>query len=98
MQHPLTTPAQQIAVLDRGFVYVGHCTVADGVLTITNAQCIRRWGTSAGLGQLATQGPQPATKIDPAGTVRAPLTSVMHLIDCNTSAWPGLAAATEAAA
>lgn len=88
----LTTPTPQIAVLDRGFVYVGLCAVADGVLTITKAQNVRRWGTSAGLGQLAQQGPQSATKLDAAGTVRAPLSSVMHLIDCTATAWPDLAA------
>lgn len=88
----LTTPAPQIAVLDRGFVYVGQCTLADGVLTITGAQNVRRWGTSAGLGQLAAQGPQPATKLDKTGTVRAPVSSVVHLIDCDPQAWPASAA------
>jgi hypothetical protein len=92
MNH-LTTPAPQIAVLDRGFVYVGACAVQDGVLVISNAQCIRRWGTTAGLGQLASAGPQPQTKLDPAGTIRAPLSAVIHLIDCAPTAWPALAQA-----
>lgn len=83
----LTTAAPQIAVLDRGFVYVGTCTVQDGILVIADARCIRRWGTSKGLGELATSGPQPNTKMDAAGTVRAPLQSVIHLIDCAASAW-----------
>jgi hypothetical protein len=87
----LTTPAPQIAVLDRGFVYVGLCAVADGMLTITKAQNVRRWGTSAGLGQLAQSGPTGSTKLDAAGTVRAPLSSVMHLIDCAPAAWPAFA-------
>jgi len=84
---PLTTPAPQIAVLDRGFVYVGTCTVADGVLTIADAKCIRRWGTSRGLGELAAEGPTTNTKLDAAGTVRAPLSAVIHLIDCTATAW-----------
>ncbi len=87
MDHP-TTPTPQIAVLDRGFVYVGLCAVQDGMLVITRAQNIRRWGTSAGLGELAAKGPQPQTKLDATGTVRAPITSVMHLIDCDPVAWP----------
>lgn len=86
-------PSLQIAVLDRGFVYVGQCAVQDGFLTITVAACVRRWGTTGGLGQLATKGPQAATKLDPAGTIRAPLSSVIHLIDCAPSAWPETAAA-----
>jgi hypothetical protein len=87
-----TEPTLQIAVLDRGFVYVGLCQMQDGGLTITNAQNIRRWGTSAGLGELASKGPQAKTKIDRAGTVRAPMSSVVHLIDCNADAWASLTA------
>lgn len=88
-----TTPKLQIAVLDRGFVYVGTCSVADGVLTITGASCIRRWGTTHGLGQLAAEGPQKDTKLDPADRVTAPISALVHLIDCNPKAWTNKAAA-----
>jgi hypothetical protein len=81
----------QIAVLDRGFVYVGETAVADGFVVITGAQNVRRWGTSRGLGQLAAEGPQEETKLDPAGTVRAPLSSLVHLIDCDPARWPAAA-------
>lgn len=77
----------RIAVLDRGWVYVGECAVQGDVLVIANARNIRRWGTSAGLGELAAKGPQPETKLDHYGTVRAPMRSVMHLIDCDQAAW-----------
>jgi hypothetical protein len=87
----LSTPTPQIAVLDRGFVYVGLCAIEDGFLTITKAQNVRRWGTTAGLGQLATEGATSSTKLDAAGTVRAPLSAVVHLIDCTAAAWPALA-------
>lgn len=82
-----STPTLQIAVLDRGFVYVGHCALDDTKLTITNARCVRRWGTTGGLGELATKGPQSATKLDAACTLTAPLTAVIHLIDCDSAAW-----------
>ena len=82
-----TFPAPQIAVLDRGFVYVGHVTIDDGFVTITGALCIRRWGTKNGLGELAAKGPQSATICDDAGTVVAPLTALIHLIACNPAAW-----------
>jgi hypothetical protein len=85
----MTTPNPlQIAVLDRGFVYVGRCAVADGFLTITDARCIRRWGTTNGLGQLAASGPTAKTILDTAATIHAPLTAVVHLIDCAEGAWP----------
>jgi hypothetical protein len=91
----MTTPAQnpiQIAVLSHGFVYVGRCEVQDGFLIITGAQNIRRWGTTKGLGQLAATGPTEKSVIDPAGTVHANLSALVHLIDCNPAAWPALAA------
>ena len=88
MQNTDTTfTAPQIVVLDRGFVYVGQVTTGPDFLTITDAQCIRRWGTSNGLGELALKGPQARTQLDAAGTVRAPIRSVIHLIDCAPEAW-----------
>lgn len=87
------TTTLQIAVLDRGFVYVGACHIQHGTLTITNAQNVRRWGTQNGLGELAMRGPQANTKLDAAGTVTAPLTALSHLIDCDTGAWPNAARA-----
>lgn len=89
----LSTPALRIAVLDRGFVYVGQCALAGGILTIADARCVRRWGTSNGLGELAAKGPQQRTMLDPAGTVRAPQGAVVHLIDCAAEAWAAAKAA-----
>lgn len=89
--HPL-----QIAVLDRGFVYVGRVETQASGIVIHEARCIRRWGTDAGLGQLALGGPREATKLDPAGTVRAPASALVHLIDCVEVAWAGTDAAAAA--
>jgi hypothetical protein len=94
----LPTPTLKIAVLDRGFVYAGLCHTEGGALVITRALNIRRWGTRQGLGELATMGPQAATKADPAGTIHAPLSAVIHLIDCAPDAWPTFAIAATAAA
>ena len=77
----------QIAVLTNGFVYVGHVAQRDGYVEIVNAKNIRRWGTTKGLGQLAIQGPQKETILDETGVVRAPLHSVIFLIDCQEKAW-----------
>ena len=78
---------KQIVVLERGFVYVGDA-VTDGTwCTITNASNVRRWGTSKGLGELAASGPLPNTKLDPAGTVKAPMRSVIAMLSCEAARW-----------
>ncbi len=79
--------APQIAVLDRGFIYVGFCRLDGDMLVITRAQNVRRWGTTSGLGELAQKGPMANTRLDPAGTVRAPKGAVIHLIETSAEAW-----------
>ena len=76
----------QIAVLDRGFVYVGRCRIDGDWLIITSAMNIRHWGTTRGLGELVN-GPTRNTRLDAAGTVRAPLRAVIHLLDAEEGAW-----------
>ena len=71
----------QIVVVDRGFVFAGHVTMDRDFTYIENAKCIRRWGTSAGLGQLVN-GPLAETKADPSGSVMIPSKSVIHFIKC----------------
>ena len=70
-----------IVVLDRGFVYVGKTRVDGDFVEITNARCIRTWGTSKGLGELR-DGPKESTKLDDAGAVIAPMRAVIHFIKC----------------
>ena len=67
----------RIVVADRGWVFVGNCQDhADGSVTITNCRNIRRWGTTAGLGELVN-GPKAETKADAYGIVRTlPLLSI----------------------
>ena len=76
----------KIAVLDRGFVYIGHCDLDENWLIITSAKNIRNWGTSKGLGELVN-GPLKDTVLDPAGTVRVPMRALIHLIDVSQSKW-----------
>jgi len=76
-----------IVILARGFVYVGRVTTDDAWCTIADAKNVRRWGTAAGLGELAMKGPLSATIFDDAGIVRAPLSAVIALIDCEEKAW-----------
>ena len=76
-----------IAVLDRGFVYVGEIEISDEWVVIKNARNIRIWGTMRGLGQLALEGPTDKTKLDDVGTVRAPKKALIHIIDTEASKW-----------
>lgn len=96
------TTKLQIAVLDRAWVYIGKVETRQDGIVIRQAKCIRRWGTSKGLGQLAIEGPQQATKLDDYGTVEVPQRAVISLIDvANPAAWsahfPASQPATEAA-
>ena len=76
----------QIAVLDRGFVYIGYVETDGEWAYITKGHNIRRWGTTRGLGELVN-GPTPETKLDPVGRVRVPMTSLQHLIAVEVGPW-----------
>jgi hypothetical protein len=78
-----------IAILDRGWVFIGRISEDSTTVTLSNADCIRRWGTKKGIGELALTGATPSTILEPAGTVRVPKTAVIALIDVSESAWPG---------
>lgn len=77
----------QIVVLDRGFVYVGDVVVDGDFCTIADARNVRRWGTTAGLGELAAKGPLKDTILDDAGRVIAPMRAVIHFIACVGPSW-----------
>lgn len=77
---------QQIAVLDRGWIYVGKTVEQGDKLVIEDARCIRYWGTTRGIGQLALEGPTLTTKLDPVGRVVVPMRAVISVIACK-SAW-----------
>lgn len=76
-----------IAVLDKGFIYVGNITAGNGQVKISDAYCIRRWGTERGLGQLALEGKQENTKLDKTGTVIAPITDLKHILPSEANKW-----------
>ena len=77
-----------IAVLDRGFVYVGDIEHDGEWCVITNAKNIRQWGTERGLGQLALTGPTDKTKLDAVGTVRVSARALISIIDTEAAKWP----------
>lgn len=77
----------QIVVLDRGFVYIGRVKTDAFWCYLQDARNIRRWGTTQGLGQLAQTGPTSNTVLDPVGTLKAPMQSVISLIAVEEKAW-----------
>lgn len=88
MEQQATPAPIRIVIGQRGWVWIGRVTKdADGQLVISNAQNIRRWGTTGGLGELAADGPQDATRLDPAGTVRIHELAVVAQLDANEATW-----------
>ena len=83
----MSDQTKRIVILDRGFVYVGDFACDGDWVVISNASCVRRWGTTKGLGELAASGPLSKTVLDPAGVVRAPVRAVIGTIDCEPSKW-----------
>jgi len=55
----------KIVVLQRGWALIGRYNRNGERCSLTDASVIRAWGTTKGLGQLAKEGPQSNTKLDP---------------------------------
>lgn len=79
---------KQIVIAQRGWVFVGDVTRDGDEVVIANAQNIRRWGTTKGLGEIAANGPTGNTKLDPFGTVRLHSLAVVAALDCVADKWP----------
>ena len=77
----------RIVVAQRGWVFVGRVSQDGDSVVISDAKCIRRWGTQKGLGQLAANGPQSSTILDETGTVRMHALSIVAQIDCAEEKW-----------
>ena len=76
----------KIVVLQRGWIYVGYFEKEGSDCILTNASCIRRWGTKKGLGELV-KGVTSDTVLDKAGTVRFDYLTVVCTLDCEVEAW-----------
>ena len=76
-----------IVIADRGHVWVGKVSLANGFATITGGAAIRNWGTTKGLGQLAKSGPTGNTVLDPVPTMHIREAAVISYIPCEVSAW-----------
>lgn len=76
----------KIAILQRGWIFVGYYSKTAQDCKLSSAKCIRNWGTTKGLGELA-QGPTSKTVLDGAGTVRFNEATIIALIDADESKW-----------
>lgn len=79
----------QIVVLHRGWVVVGETAIAGDEVHVAPAKCIRRWGTTKGLGEIAASGPLPSTILDEMGSVVVHRLGVVLMIACNPEKWHG---------
>lgn len=83
----------EIIVMDNRFVLVGRVRPdPDDYLSfiIDDCHCVRRWGTSEGLGQLAREGPLAETILDAEGDgVRINRLYILRRIPCGEkwSSW-----------
>lgn len=84
---PLGPTEWRIVVAQRGWVFVGRWEQDGDNVTLHEAKCIRVWGTTKGLGELAASGPTAKTVLDPCGTVRLHTLGVVVTLDTKVTAW-----------
>ena len=77
----------RIVILQRGWVYIGKYYQSGDECWLENASCIRNWGTTRGLGELAQDGPNSNTKLDPCPPVRFHRLTIVATIDTNQDIW-----------
>lgn len=79
----------RICVLQRGWVVVGKFSQKGSECKLTDANVIRIWGTSKGLGEIAESGPTSSTKLDPSPNVMFHELVGVFQIQCNEGKWTG---------
>jgi hypothetical protein len=86
---PLANNTLRIVILHRGWVVVGRVTQTPDEVTIHNASVVRVWGTTKGIGEIALNGPNSKTVLDPCGTMRVHPLAVVGTVDCAQEKWNG---------
>jgi hypothetical protein len=77
----------KIVILQRGWVYIGRFSRTGNDCMLTNASCIRTWGTSKGLQELVN-GATSKTVLDKCeGVVEFDWLTVVHTIAVNPDKW-----------
>ena len=81
-----------IYVMERGYVLAvieSRGQESDALfVTLDVCEVVRVWGTDAGLGQLAFEGPRPATKLDPEPCPQqVNRRAIYRRIPCRSAQW-----------
>jgi len=92
---PVNTEGETLRIVvadNRGLTFVGMCKDPAEIdpacwLTIRDARCVIRWGTTSHIAQLAAEGPSANTRLGVARTVRVRVLSCVFYYDCNVEAW-----------
>ena len=77
----------RICILHRGRVVVGEYSREGQYVTLTNCSCVRRWGTTAGLGEIAAGGPTTKTVLDKQPETTVHELAVVETIQCDCTKW-----------
>lgn len=77
----------RIVILQRGWVFVGFYSQDGDSCKLRNAQNIRVWGTTKGLGEIAGGGPTATTKLDPCGVVEFHRLTEICNVACDKGKW-----------
>ena len=72
----------QLAIVDNGFVYVGHILRDGDYYVVTKGFNVRKANTTKGFGQIAIEGPLKETILDPVPNVLVPVNRLCHFIEC----------------
>jgi hypothetical protein len=79
----------KIVVLQRGWVYIGRFSRIGDDCKLSDASCIRVWGTTKGLAELVN-GPTKSTVLDKClGLVEFDYLTVCFTISVNADKWKG---------
>ena len=79
----------KIAVLQRGWVFIGRFSQEGEQCKLTNAACIRIWGTKSGIGEIAAGGPTKNTVLDRCPDVNFHVLTAILVMDCTEARWKG---------
>lgn len=77
----------KIAILQRGWVFIGRFTKNGTDCKLTDAYNIRTWGTTKGLGELAENGKTDKTNLDKVNDVLFHELGIVALLDVNMEKW-----------
>ena len=77
----------RIVILQRGWVKVGRFFQDGPNCRLEQCSGIRLWGTTRGLGEIASNGPTAKTVLDPEPTCRFHELTVIATIDCEEAKW-----------